>query len=114
MTVLALQALQASILHWERMLAQKRANDNERPGSAHCALCQHFNRHQICTGCPVFERTGHPGCVDTPYFRANCAWACWFSDMPSSVKAWRAACQEEIDFLKSLLPVDKGPGTGIV
>lgn len=71
-------------------------------GPDDCALCRLFN-HGIrdltidppfCTGCPVREATGRPFCEDTPYEAV----------LNATESEIAAACADEAEFLKSLLP----------
>lgn len=103
-----LEALEDSIAHWKRM---QQATDMyitgtaeriESPGSLCCSLCALFHaRTGSCHGCPVREHTGLGGCKDTPHEKAHDVWynlgdAHW-------VEEWRAAAQNEIDFLEEVL-----------
>lgn len=85
-----LEALKGSIAHWEQVVA----NPGTTPiGPYECPLCHLFNSGASdgCSGCPVAQFTGKPGCHGTPYnaFRFN---------------RTAETAQAELDFLKSLLP----------
>lgn len=90
-----LAALKGSIAKWEAIVAGTGRED----GPNNCPLCKMFYFKVDCKGCPVRERTGKEACQGTPYedfVRArNRGW--------SGVMADEA--QHELDFLKSLLPV---------
>lgn len=96
-----LQALRASIAHWERM---RDGTTNEEPVSDECALCQRFKPNCVNLEtdelCPVFNATLHRGCHGTPFNDAYDAF--YWHDR----ERWKRAAQREIDFLKSLLPND--------
>ena len=107
-----LQALKDSIAHWERMRDGGRLTYGETPMGSECALCDRFVRNAgydsgcfgaSCTRsdgeqCPVLAKTGEPYCRNSPWATAKVA----FFNL--SDHAWRLAAQDEIDFLKSLLP----------
>lgn len=103
-----LTALKASIKHWEENVAA------EHPASVTlgiiaCALCAEFRRND-CNGCPVSVRTRGIACHGTPYGEAQGAYYRWRDDAPADEAAklaWRKAAQAELDFLKSLLPVEE-------
>lgn len=107
-----LAALDASILHWEQNLDAEKSDD-ARVGMEDCALCGMFvegrDPDDACSGCPVRDRTGEDMCEETPYAAAYFAWRRW--DVPPEDHALRAVfrsrAQKEIDFLRSLRPVDK-------
>lgn len=100
-----LAALRASIEHWERHAA-----GTPKPGETiyghDCALCSLFVGHGkvMCQGCPVAEKMEVGGCCGTPYYRAKDAWL-RAANSHESVE-FRKCAQEEVDFLKSLLPAD--------
>ena len=82
-----LEALKGSISKWEGIVAD--TVKDERSGN--CPLCQLFT----CYECPVMLRSGHVGCINTPYTK--------YLHDPSTENA-----QAELDFLKSLLPPGEG------
>lgn len=92
-----LEALQASIKHWEANVAAKTIKETSTAASD-CALCDLFLREHLCVGCPVFVKTEGRYCGRTPYIKADQAWRS--KDLPS----FHEAAQEELDFLRSLLP----------
>ena len=107
MTPEALTALKASIRHWKKNIAAK-TPDDANIGSKNCALCQAFFRNE-CFGCPVSASTRRFACRGTPYVNAARAGIDWFY-YPDSTKArdaWRKAAQAELDFLRSLLPLEQ-------
>ena len=92
-----LEALKASIRHWEENLA----TDDPGKASTHafyCALCRLFSDDD-CAGCPVAEAVAE-NCWDTPFSAASRGINKWRAGGPKPV----AEIQAEIDFLKSLLP----------
>lgn len=108
-----LAALDASILHWEQNLAAEKSDD-VRVDMKDCALCDMFVESRgpddACSGCPVRDRTGEDMCEETPYVAAYFAWRRWWnvSSEDHALRAvFRSRAQEEIDFLRSLRPVDK-------
>jgi hypothetical protein len=102
-----LNALKASIRHWQENVDAETPDDATTSASA-CALCAKFIRHTKgkCYECPIFAQTGETGCGDTPYDFADSMLDEWDTDPEDADKkaAWRAAAQAELDFLKSLLP----------
>ncbi len=93
-----LEALKESIEHWRRVVANPHA---ERIGAGACALCELFNKldessEENCIGCPVFEATGRQYCYGSPYTDV-------IRFSPGQPEYLRLA-QEELEFLKSLLP----------
>jgi len=103
-----LEALRKSIEKWEKIVAGK----GEDQGSSNCALCQLF-MERGCRGCPVFFETGITACYDTPYDD-------WINHQKdehfygSKIMGYIIKCpeckrlaQEELEFLKSLLPKKK-------
>ena len=58
------EALEKSILKWERILEGAGADY----GGYNCALCQLYGgRYGNCSGCPVANRVGRVDCTGTPY-----------------------------------------------
>lgn len=95
-------ALEASIVEWERKLEETDPNAI-RLGSRTCPLCSAF-LSLGCRGCPVMERTGRPSCTGSPYWKAANAlhnWQLAVFYSASNRADWRKAAQAEIDFLKS-------------
>jgi hypothetical protein len=101
-----IKALKESIAHWER-LATGKLQPGEDIGPTHCALCARFYSVGRCRTpspeeepCPVAVRTGCSYCEDTPYEYALAVDEAVGLDHPD----FQAAAQEELDFLRSLLP----------
>ena len=99
-----LTALQASIQHWKDI----EAGVEDELGYSNCALCQRFNiigEIPRCTGCPVYKKTGHRVCRNTPYTD-------WAVAIRRIVPVKRTAvtkelidiAHKEVEFLESLLP----------
>lgn len=108
MTPEALTALKDSIAHWERKVADP---ENEPIGRKSCALCIQFIEDG-CVGCPVKSRTGRKNCEGTPYIDvSNAQWEFEHGYVPLEayiyINIFRAKCQLELDFLKSLLPKEE-------
>ena len=93
-------ALRQSVEKW-RKNSRVRKLGNAKVGAEHCPLCLLFNDYvnpdvgEGCNCCPVKGRTGHAGCVGTPYEDAEGA---------CDEESFRAAAKEELAFLESLLP----------
>ena len=77
---LALDALDESIAHWERLRDGREREVTEHywdrsltrlesPKSDDCACCQQYNTSN-CTGCPIAIYVGGGDCRGTPYYRA--------------------------------------------
>lgn len=96
--------IQASIEHWERMRDNR--DCGEQPFTDDCPLCQrYFNSGpDFCHNCPIFRLTGMTSCKGTPYSKARAAWEFHPAE-------WPARAQDEINFLKLLLPVNKDTNT---
>lgn len=92
-----LEALKGSITKWELVLAGKE-NGNCR---SNCPLCTKFYRDG-CQGCPVFKSTGREYCSGSPY--KDYIRACNASN--PNADALAQAALAELNFLKSLLPVE--------
>lgn len=98
-----LTALKGSIAKWERMAADNR-DDAEAAADVDCPLCVLFNKAAVrdegdCIGCPVFEKTGRRYCTNTPYVH-------WADAADNGDDEWmQDAAEDELDFLRSLLPV---------
>ena len=100
------EALERSIKHWEDMLTER------NPvriflGIEDCALCNIYIDDIECGKCPAALKTGYERCRETPYYKAWEAWNAWTHeynrDEDTEYKyTFRAACREEIQFLKSL------------
>ena len=85
MNATILKALKGSIKKWEGVVRGTVIDY----GASNCPLCKLFYFKKDCTGCPVRKKTGHEACRKSPFVN------------------WRMrviGAQEELDFLKSLLP----------
>lgn len=102
MNAATLDALRASIAHWERLAAGDR---KEGIKSDDCALCALFAKH-CCQSCPVAQATGRRYCYGSPYHKAACHYV-KRDDSPKAWGKWIAAAKAELDFLKNLLPKNK-------
>jgi hypothetical protein len=105
MNARTLKALRGSIAKW-RAIVDETGSDS---GPLNCPLCQRFI-DSSCTGCPVSDATGHPGCGGTPYderwielFLSDCL------PFRADTLERKAAAQAELDFLISLLPAGEAP-----
>jgi hypothetical protein len=112
MDAATLEALKGSIGHWEDIVA---CRDNSSGVSA-CALCAMFREAdgESCTECPVKVHTGMDYCSGSPHEEfADALMAVPFErkflddgynfrDYPHLLPL----AQAELDFLKSLLPVE--------
>lgn len=115
-----LTALRGSIQKWNDILA----GTGHDKGCDNCPLCKEFadktdgesDEDGIeCAGCPVRERTGKPGCENSPYTK----WArvtfyqdldddrCVRLPLDGKIEDAIAAAREERDFLVSLLPEEE-------
>jgi hypothetical protein len=107
-----LQALQDSIAHHERARDNR---ESENVGSETCPLCRLFLKRNTggaawnCDGCPVKERTGKNFCQGSPWYPDE-DWSEELCDVQFSERVsddkWRELEQREIDFLRSLLPME--------
>ena len=96
-----LQALQESIIKWEKNYANPL---QATIGSMDCPLCQIFNapgEYNECKGCPINDVTNN-GCHNTPYedFYAE------FTYSPIEYML-KILARQELEFLKSLLPKEE-------
>lgn len=96
-----LTALKGSIEKWEDVRDRKIADK----GPTNCPLCQLFFANPGCFGCPVAAASGDSCCDQTPYEE----WGVHQAHHDEHVQ--RVYCEEceehaqnEVDFLKSLLP----------
>jgi hypothetical protein len=105
-----LKALQESIAHWDRLASGNRKYRENVDVDA-CALCRKFNTpvkdpELKCACCPVFQKTGLKFCLGTPFPAAE-----KLSDTdelsPLDTDEFREAAQDELEFLKSLLPKEE-------
>ena len=85
-----LTALKESIAKWEKRAA---GDHSLKTGIDACPLCTLF--HPRCISeCPVAQKVGHSYCTETPYHK-------YIRD-PTNETA-----EAELNFLKSLLPVEE-------
>ena len=115
--VRTIKALKESIEHWERMSKYKDIDHTETPNSDDCALCDLFLNSGLrlvlnqlyhrkeCINCPVYAKTGHAGCRATPYEAVTEYWESFTCNKQDfDAKIWKKLCDDEIKFLKDLLP----------
>lgn len=105
MTPEARKALKASIIKWERNVAQKRTEDLTF-GSHNCPLCDEFNTDDMgdtgcCRGCPVYAHTGEALCDGTPYEAVIDYRFAGYREIHVTDEL-RRLMQAELDFLRSL------------
>lgn len=96
-----LQALQESIIKWEKNYANPL---QAKISSKDCPLCQMFNapgRNNPCKGCPINDVT-NDGCYNTPYEEFYYEFT--YSPTESNLKM---LAHKELEFLKSLLPKEE-------
>jgi len=100
-----LEALKGSIAKWEGIVAGTQTDE----GPQNCPLCIRFDPlgGNGCRGCPVFAYTGQKGCSGTPYdhFTDIDEDTDRFESQEEYASAKLSIAQQEVDFLKSLLPV---------
>lgn len=102
-----MQALEASIAHWEENLqaAKDKQYDKLCSGAQNCALCELFFGED-CVGCPVAEASESSECRNTPYTKAekvmNMYQRYQRNGDGDDISDLTNAIQEEVDFLKSL------------
>lgn len=99
-----LAALRGSIQKWRDIVA----GTGEDNGVDNCSLCEAFE-YSGCYDCPVRNRTGLPGCAESPYDTWNrfFEWGQFPRIADSEEK--KAAAQAELEFLISLLPEGEQP-----
>lgn len=104
-----LEALRGSIAKWEGIVAGTIVDE----GPTNCPLCKRFNKlflgrqytyPDMCTGCPVANFTGFPGCEGTPYDDLESLDPDDFESDADLDLRTRELQQQELKFLKSLLP----------
>lgn len=103
-----LKALLGSIEHWEANTELALAGGLPLLGADKCALCalyfQEYDLTQSCHGCPVMEATGESGCKGTPYSTVGMLVHQRKMGYHVPKGALVEACEEEVEFLRSLLP----------
>jgi hypothetical protein len=107
-----LTALLASIAKWEDNTKITHISEAEIWGDT-CALCKEATKRNFldedkdfCTSCPVYERTGHVNCKETPWEEIP-AIVGDVKSLSAPLSVFHCAAQDEVDFLKSLLPEDQ-------
>lgn len=109
-----LEALKESIAKWEKNLLAPEPDD-VKTASTECPLCTLFfwvaDVSMVCNGCPIKNATGQRQCAQTPYREATAYKYMWKAARNKNKReAYRLRCMEyvqmEVDFLKSLLPVE--------
>lgn len=111
MTPETLEALDASIKHWQRN-ARADTPDCASTKAKDCALCSMFYEqgNSPCYGCPIYIATGKGGCEGTPYHEAHHWLRQWRDpeDERGAIEAeagWRRETIAELSFLKALRPI---------
>ena len=94
------EALLGSIEKWKGIVA----GTEEDLGAINCPLCTMFLTTKRCRGCPVYEATGWPGCVASPYMD----YMRHARSIPGASERKQAAAEAELAFLQSLLPPESG------
>ena len=103
-----LKALKKSIQKWTDIVN----GEGMDSGTRNCPLCQKFNKGDYpCRDCPVEKFTGFKYCIETPYIEwcnvtNNDLDATIFNERNKVSKKRLKAANAELDFLKSLLPVE--------
>ena len=100
-----MKCLTTSIKHWERLLTAATAKDlraffSEGLGVNYCACCQEFIEAK-CYGCPIYEHTGEPLCIGTPYPRVEKLFFA-FSWSENTWPEIKEAVSDELNFLRSI------------
>lgn len=108
-----LKALKESVSHWESnlTLAKEGRFRAMRVFGEDCSLCNLTHSDGPgCSICPVAQRTGQGGCLGTPWDRIDYLLTA-ARNLSGKVGGEAAAqalveqCQEEVKFLRSLLPI---------
>jgi hypothetical protein len=89
------EALQLSIVHWEKNLEQAILGNQLSLGYDECECCNNWHMFADCAGCPISQYTGVPYCRNTPYteiFNLDC----------NEERVPKKLVQKEIAFLKTL------------
>lgn len=101
-----LKALKGSIAKWQAIVK----GTGYDAGADNCPLCEEFQADDVelvCSGCPVQARTGRSFCAGTPYDRWGWVATGTWPDRRATTEEAKAVAQDEVDFLKSLLPKGK-------
>jgi len=100
-----MQALKASILHWQDIVERAEKLEQLPLGPNNCPLCIKYNgcmnsnAKDNCKGCPIAFYAKQPGCRGTPYYAVP--------TKPGDKDAIKT-CQEEYDFLLSIWYAEGG------
>ena len=114
MTPDELAAIRASITHWEQNLAAETPKAASVSGT-NCPLCTYAEENfppsseeSACTICPVYKKTGHFQCFNSPYQDAATYYYLWRSALGTlhDRDLFRKYAALEIKFLQSLLPTE--------
>lgn len=111
------QALRDSIKKYKKLskFTKRKQVDKSETTSNDCSLCNIFRRnneksceHAEYGLCPVRKATGLRYCEGSPYHRMHAAGnnvvlAIGKAEVKVCMRAWREACSDEAEFLKSLL-----------
>lgn len=103
-------ALEESIQKWEDIVRGKGADC----GSMNCSLCHRFLEYTNCTRprtkeqCPVAIKAGVPYCIGTPYIEWTTHHISHQKYLSLTIECdeCRKLAEEELAFLRSLLPKD--------
>lgn len=98
-----LEALKASIAKWDRNV-EAATPEEVRVEGDDCPLCVLFFERE-CVGCPVRMRKVDPYCIGTPYKDAYLTYLGWGVGERTR-EQYQIAARAEVEFLKSLLPVE--------
>jgi len=98
MNIKTLKALEGSIKKWKKIVA----GTEKDKSTTNCPLCQEFKN---CKGCPVNLKT-HSSCEDSPYDKWVDHQDTFHLEKDDKVHCptCKKLAQEELNFLKSLLP----------
>jgi hypothetical protein len=109
------KALCKSISHWEGNLEKSKVGELrfEDVQCNQCALCNRFNskkwkdRCKTKNGekCPIYVETGYPGCKITPWKNIVSVILIYNSNIHRPILT--EFVQQELDFLKSLLNINR-------
>lgn len=95
-----IDAIEASIEHWEEL---KQDPTSSEPNCDSCALCE--LAAGTCDQCPLYKEYGSCGEDDNnPWWNAKQEWEYVVYDGKTDLYDWEVVSQKMIDALKSLLP----------
>ena len=106
------QALEDSITKWEDNLRHAQGTGTLyliKTGADNCALCtrNRGTNYSQCNGCPIVDVTLVNGCKDTPYYKVyDAIYQARACHNYQNMVTLRKAIKDEINFLKSLRPVE--------